>query len=104
MLSNKNPVSNHTRLYLHRSAVNPTRELLKSTLSRARLAQPPNNLSPLVSLPPSSFRMIHEVAKLGFATGTNERYDNARPSYPQEALAALYASIPKNEGTLNIAE
>ncbi|QRW00130.1 methyltransferase domain protein [Ceratobasidium sp. AG-Ba] len=48
--------------------------------------------------------MIHEVAKLGFATGTNELYDNARPSYPQEALAALYTSIPKHEEPLKIAE
>ncbi|KAG8731728.1 hypothetical protein FRC12_019599 [Ceratobasidium sp. 428] len=48
--------------------------------------------------------MVHEVAKLGFASGTNDHYDKARPSYPQEALTALYTSIPKADEPLKIAE
>ncbi|KAG8754395.1 hypothetical protein FRC12_011200 [Ceratobasidium sp. 428] len=48
--------------------------------------------------------MVHEVAKLGFASGTNDHYDKARPSYPQEALTALYTSIPKTDEPLKIAE
>ncbi|CAE6433775.1 unnamed protein product [Rhizoctonia solani] len=56
------------------------------------------------TLQPPNFRMIHEIAKLGFASGTNDHYDKARPSYPEEALSALYTSIPKTEGPLKIAE
>ncbi|KAF8610113.1 S-adenosyl-L-methionine-dependent methyltransferase [Ceratobasidium sp. AG-I] len=48
--------------------------------------------------------MVHEMAKVGFAAGTNEHYDKARPSYPHEALAALYTSIPKTEEPLKIVE
>ncbi|KAF8744050.1 WD40 repeat-like protein, partial [Rhizoctonia solani] len=48
--------------------------------------------------------MIHDIAKIGFASGTNDHYDKARPSYPEEALSALYSSIPKTEGPLKIAE
>ncbi|CUA72258.1 hypothetical protein RSOLAG22IIIB_00923 [Rhizoctonia solani] len=48
--------------------------------------------------------MIHDVAKTGFASGTNDHYDKARPSYPNEAIAALCSSIPKPNGPLKIAE
>lgn len=48
--------------------------------------------------------MVHDVAKLGFGTGTNDHYDKSRPSYPQEALAALHASIPKTDDLLKIVE
>jgi hypothetical protein len=48
--------------------------------------------------------MIHDIAKTGFGTGTNDHYDKARPSYPQEALAALYTSIPKTDEPLKIVE
>ncbi|GBE81906.1 S-adenosyl-L-methionine-dependent methyltransferase [Sparassis crispa] len=43
---------------------------------------------------------VHNVAKAGFGTGTNELYDRARPSYPPAALShirnALAASAPLN--------
>ncbi|KAF8319419.1 S-adenosyl-L-methionine-dependent methyltransferase, partial [Clavulina sp. PMI_390] len=47
---------------------------------------------------------VHNVAQVGFGTGTNELYDKARPSYPSDALAALHAAIPKTDGKLNVLE
>ncbi|KAF8334181.1 S-adenosyl-L-methionine-dependent methyltransferase [Cantharellus anzutake] len=46
---------------------------------------------------------IHEVAVAGFAEGTNDLYDKARPSYPDETLDALFASLPSKD-SLNVLE
>ncbi|KAF8550295.1 S-adenosyl-L-methionine-dependent methyltransferase [Imleria badia] len=43
---------------------------------------------------------IHTVAQVGFGTGTNELYDRARPSYPQDSVRfikkAVEAAAPLN--------
>ncbi len=36
---------------------------------------------------------VHDVARQGFAAGTNELYDRARPSYPPAALQFVRAAI-----------
>lgn len=48
---------------------------------------------------------VHNVAKTGFGTGTNDHYDKARPSYPSESLSVLYNALSKTDGSkLNILE
>jgi len=47
---------------------------------------------------------VHSMAAKGFAAGTNELYDRARPTFPQPAIDALYASLPSRTAPLNILE
>jgi len=47
---------------------------------------------------------VHSMAVKGFGAGTNELYDKARPTFPQPALDALYASLPHRTSPLNILE
>ncbi|KAJ1310403.1 hypothetical protein OPQ81_007141 [Rhizoctonia solani] len=76
-----------------------TRSLTPLWSSRSSLPR-----STSANLKPLDFKMIHDIAKLGFASGTNDHYDKARPSYPEEAIAALYSSIPRVDGPLKIVE
>ncbi|TFK42543.1 S-adenosyl-L-methionine-dependent methyltransferase [Crucibulum laeve] len=46
---------------------------------------------------------VHEVARGGFGSGTNELYDRARPSYQPAALSYIRNAI-KADAPLNIAE
>lgn len=46
---------------------------------------------------------VHEIAKVGFATGTNELYDKARPSYPSAALSHIRKALADKQKT-NIVE
>ncbi|KAG8691205.1 hypothetical protein FRC11_005904 [Ceratobasidium sp. 423] len=74
------------------------------SLTSLRSIQSPLSRGTITTLKPPNFKMIHDVAKVGFASGTNDHYDKARPSYPEQALAALYTSIPRTDGPLKIAE
>jgi len=46
---------------------------------------------------------VHAIAKAGFGQGTNDHYDRARPSYPPNALSALYSAI-RTKAPFNIVE
>ncbi|KAN0123741.1 S-adenosyl-L-methionine-dependent methyltransferase [Russula decolorans] len=46
---------------------------------------------------------VHTIARSGFADGTNELYDRARPSYPSDALKYIRQEVPVS-GSLNIVE
>ncbi|KAF8121952.1 S-adenosyl-L-methionine-dependent methyltransferase [Boletus edulis] len=46
---------------------------------------------------------IHSVAHVGFAAGTNELYDRARPSYPQDSVRLIKKAVD-NATPLNIVE
>ncbi|KAG8755281.1 hypothetical protein FRC14_004196 [Serendipita sp. 396] len=46
---------------------------------------------------------VHDMAKSGFGTGTNDLYDRARPSYPAPALSFMQSQMPQ-EGTFNLVE
>ncbi|KAK4686483.1 hypothetical protein P7C73_g3647, partial [Tremellales sp. Uapishka_1] len=39
---------------------------------------------------------IHNIAVSGFGTGTNDKYDQYRPSYPSSALQTIHAALPKS--------
>lgn len=39
---------------------------------------------------------VHDIAKTGYAEGTNDFYDAARPSYPAEALRVISSSLPSH--------
>lgn len=41
---------------------------------------------------------VHNVAVSGFAKGTNDLYDAARPSYPAKALQTVASALPKAQG------
>ncbi|KAJ9107332.1 hypothetical protein QFC21_000782 [Naganishia friedmannii] len=41
----------------------------------------------------SQFRVEHEIAAKGFASGTNDHYDRARPSYPAPAVKYIQSKI-----------
>ncbi|OBZ75599.1 putative methyltransferase-like C25B8.10 [Grifola frondosa] len=47
--------------------------------------------------------VVHNIAKVGFGTGTNELYDCARPSYQSNALSHIRNAI-KSSGPLNVVE
>jgi len=46
---------------------------------------------------------VHQLAKVGFGTGTNELYDRARPSYPPATLSHIRKAV-NNSAPINIAE
>ncbi|KAG6370096.1 S-adenosyl-L-methionine-dependent methyltransferase [Boletus reticuloceps] len=46
---------------------------------------------------------VHGVAHVGFAAGTNELYDRARPSYPQDSVRFIKKAVD-NARPLNIVE
>lgn len=104
--SNKNLLgSNHTHTRPASSIANLTSQRFKTPAPTALTCSPsPRNKTLPSSVLPFASRRVHQMAKLGFGSGTNDHYDNARPSYPQEALAALYTSIPKTEEPLKIVE
>ncbi|BEJ16962.1 hypothetical protein CspHIS471_0603630 [Cutaneotrichosporon sp. HIS471] len=43
---------------------------------------------------------VHDVARQGFGTGTNELYDRARPSYPASALQFVHNSMTPSQATV----
>ncbi|BEI86126.1 hypothetical protein CcaverHIS002_0604130 [Cutaneotrichosporon cavernicola] len=43
---------------------------------------------------------VHDVARQGFGTGTNELYDRARPSYPAAALQFIHSSMSPSQATV----
>lgn len=47
--------------------------------------------------------VIHEIAKAGFGSGTNELYDRARPTYPAGTLSFMRSKLPET-GKLNVIE
>ncbi|CAG7846121.1 SubName: Full=Uncharacterized protein {ECO:0000313/EMBL:CCA66813.1} [Serendipita indica DSM 11827] len=47
---------------------------------------------------------VHDVAKAGFGTGTNELYDRARPSYPPEALEFMRSNLSQSKTPLSVVE
>ncbi|TFK55032.1 S-adenosyl-L-methionine-dependent methyltransferase [Heliocybe sulcata] len=50
----------------------------------------------------SVLKQVHDMAKQGFGTGTNELYDRARPSYQSEALAYIRQEVQAS--SVNIVE
>ncbi|TFK55041.1 S-adenosyl-L-methionine-dependent methyltransferase [Heliocybe sulcata] len=50
----------------------------------------------------SVLKKVHDLAKQGFGTGTNELYDRARPSYQSEALAYIRQEVQAS--SVNIVE
>ncbi|CAG8738348.1 11030_t:CDS:2, partial [Acaulospora colombiana] len=46
---------------------------------------------------------VHETAKLGFGSGTNELYDRARPTYPPPALNFIRSKL-EGKGPFDIIE
>ncbi|KII88454.1 hypothetical protein PLICRDRAFT_41612 [Plicaturopsis crispa FD-325 SS-3] len=46
---------------------------------------------------------VHDTARTGFGTGTNELYDRARPSYPPSSLSFI-REVVRGKPPLNIAE
>ncbi|KAI0748199.1 S-adenosyl-L-methionine-dependent methyltransferase [Daedaleopsis nitida] len=47
--------------------------------------------------------IVHNIAKVGFGTGTNELYDRARPSYQPSALAHIRQAV-RGSAPLNVVE
>ncbi|KZT26356.1 S-adenosyl-L-methionine-dependent methyltransferase [Neolentinus lepideus HHB14362 ss-1] len=50
----------------------------------------------------SILKQVHDVAKQGFGTGTNELYDRARPSYQSEALSYIRQEVQAS--SVNVVE
>ncbi|KAI9574239.1 S-adenosyl-L-methionine-dependent methyltransferase [Boletus coccyginus] len=51
-----------------------------------------------------STNLVHTVAQVGYAIGTNELYDRARPSYPQDSIRFITNAVHTAGAPLNVVE